>query len=425
MKFEDFFKLAKKSNIDNIQITEKTNIESSFELINGKLESYDDYDKLDYIIKAEKNRKTIKIKSDYLDENIIDKLILNLENTDSAYEDEYIENANNITRNKVLEFTVQKELEALKELDSIRKTYSDVRKLSLYFSESYSNTRIINPNDIDISTDSHLCHFVVEVLVEKDNKTVSFDQKVLETDKTKIDFKDLIEDTIKKALIMIKKEKVETKKYNIILDSRVASNIISHLSSMLSATNIRNKVSCLEKKLNKEVFSKNITIIEDPTDKQYPGYRLFDDEGTITKKKCIVENGKIKTELYNLKEAKIKKIPSTGNSYGEISTKNMYVVPGNSSLQTLLENLSDGIYVTDYMGAQGTSINSSTGNISIQIFGFKIEKGRIKSGIEPCIMTTTIFELLSNVQDISDNLNFTMTSAASPDLLVTDISIAA
>lgn len=41
-------------------------------------------------------------------------------------------------------------------------------------------------------------------------------------------------------------------------------SILSNFIDMLSATNIRQKISCLEGKLNEKVFSDKLTIIEDP-----------------------------------------------------------------------------------------------------------------------------------------------------------------
>ena len=58
-------------------------------------------------------------------------------------------------------------------------------------------------------------------------------------------------------------------------------------------------------KINKTIFSNKISIIEEPTNKLYPGYRLFDDEGTETKEKYIIKNGNLLTYLSNIKEAKL------------------------------------------------------------------------------------------------------------------------
>ena len=424
MKFQKFFQKAQEKGIKKVQITEKEIRNSTVEIINGNLESFNDYDNIDYQVKAEYQQKTVKLTTNYLAEDIIDLIILKAESTDTSYEDEYIETKNKISKNKKRNININKELKSLKELDKVREKYPEIQKLTTYFSETYTNTRIVNTNNVDISTDSHLSNFIVEAVVEKEGERTSYDKTILETDKENINFQKITEEVIEKALLQSTKEKLETQKYNIVLDSYVASNIISHLVNMLSATSIRNKISCLEKKINKKVFSKQLNIIEDPTNKKYPGYRLFDDEGTTTYKKDIIKNGIIKTYLYNIKEAKIKNISSTGNGYNGIGTKNMYVIPGKKGLQEMCKEVKNGLYITDYMGASGTSINSVNGQISLQIFGFIIKDGKLVSGFEPSIMTTTIFELLSNIQEIGSDLQFTNSSCASPSIEIKDISIA-
>ena len=110
--------------------------------------------------------------------------------------------------------------------------------------------------------------------------------------------------------------------------------------------------------------------------------------------------------------------------YDSISTKNMYAILGKLSEEELLKKLDNGIYIADYMESGGTSINSVNGNISLQVFGFIVENGKFVSGIEPSILITTIYELLSNIDEISNNLQFTYTSSASPSMLIKNISIA-
>lgn len=233
----------------------------------------------------------------------------------------------------------------------------------------------------------------------------------------------LIKD-IKMALKQTKKEKLKTQKYDIIVDSTVMKSILSNFIDMLSATNIRQKISCLEGKLNEKVFSDKLTIIEDPKNDDYPGATIFDDEGTETEKKEIIKDGVLKTYLYNIKEAKEQNQKTTGNGYSSISTRNMYIKPGDKTLEEMMKKLKNGIYITDCMGSMNTAINPNTGNISLQIFGFIIENGEIKCGFEPSVMTTTIFELLSNIEEIENQVTFIKQSVGSPCLLVKDISIA-
>lgn len=424
MNYNEFFILGKEKGLDNIQITATTVESIEIEFIDEKLENYINTNHTNYSIKAEKNKKTETLTSDYLDKDIIDLLLFKIDNTDTFYENEYIEKKEIKDNNRFIEVDADREFNILKDIYKNKNKDKRISKITAAYEDSYIKTEIINSNGAHLETSSHNYLFYIDVLVEDDKNSISYDKQVLKTNKEEIDFENIVNSTLEEALLMINKEDLETKKYNVILSNKVASRILSHLEDMLNQQNIRTKTSCMCSKLNKEIFNNLITIIEDQPNEKLPGYRLFDDEGTETKKKMIVENGILKSYFSNIKEAKINNIKSTGNGYGSISTRNMFINPSNTTNQDIFKELKNGIYITDYMGASNTSISATTGNISLQIFGFIIEDGKIKSGFNPCIMTTSIFELFNNVKLIGDTLEFTNTKAASPILLIENISVA-
>ena len=424
MNYNEFFILGKEKGLDNIQITATTVESIEIEFIDEKLENYINTNHTNYSIKAEKNKKTETLTSDYLDKDIIDLLLFKIDNTDTFYENEYIEKKEIKDNNRFIEVDADREFNILKDIYKNKNKDNRISKITAAYEDSYIKTEIINSNGAKLETSSHNYLFYIDVLVEDNKNSISYDKQVLKTNKEEIDFENIVNSTLEEALLMINKEDLETKKYNVILSNKVASRILSHLEDMLNQQNIRTKTSCMCSKLNKEIFNNLITIIEDQPNEKLPGYRLFDDEGTETKKKMIVENGILKSYFSNIKEAKINNIKSTGNGYGSISTRNMFINPSNTTNQDIFKELKNGIYITDYMGASNTSISTTTGNISLQIFGFIIEDGKIKSGFNPCIMTTSIFELFNNVKLIGDTLEFTNTKAASPILLIENISVA-
>lgn len=424
MTIEVFMKKALEKGFTNIQITEKSSQSSNVHLINQEIKSYQDDYSISYFIKAEQKKKTVKLATEFLEEEIIDLLLKKILVTDSSYEDEYLEKGTNIPSNKPKEFDILKEIKELKQVDLLRKKYPQVKSITLLYEETYENIRIVNSNGVDISTDNYTCTYMVDLSTEKDGVFTSFDDTMISTEKGKIQFNEVCEEAIKILLILADKKKIKTDKYPVLMDRRVMSRLIATFGEMLFAEKIRNKLSCLNDKLDKKVFSDKLSIIEDPTNKKYPGYKLFDDEGTKTYKKDIMKKGVIKTYLYNIKEAKMASTKSTGNSYQDSITRNMYVLPGKKSVSELLKDLNNGIYIVDYMSSGGTTVNTVNGDISLQVFGFIVKDGKLVSGIESSVLTTTIFELFSNIQEIGNDLVFTSKAAASPSMLIKDISIA-
>lgn len=424
MTYQEFFDLAKSKGITNIQITEDEKQENSIYLINNTLEDYTDCEKKVYTIKAEVNGKTENLNTEYLDESIIDLLIEKLNNTESNYEDEYLSNKSNNQITKIVTVDVTEQTELLKSLYNKKDKFPLTKSLEIAYSDTYTKTRIINSNSVDIATDSHCYELYVEASAEKDETIATYSESLLVTDKDKINFSDIVNNVLNLTSLATTKKKLETKKYNIILSNKVASRIIDHLQDMLSAELIHQKKSCLINKINEQVFSKKLNIVEEPRNKDYPGYIIFDKEGTDTINKEIITDGIIKTYLYDIKEAKIDKVKSTGNKYNGIAGRNMYIKPGNKNLSELFKKIDNGLYITHYMGSMGSSINESSGNISMQVFGYIIENGKIVCGFEPAVLTSSIFELLTNVEEIGNDLQFIMKSSASPSIYIKDISIA-
>lgn len=425
MNYSEFFKLGKEKNFKNIQITELTSEDINVEYIDDKLENNNFSSNITYLIKAEKNNKTVKMSSDYLEENILNLLEEKIKYTDSYYTDEYLtdKNQNNISNFKSID--IKEEIEVVKKIYKEKEKFKFLKIITSYLSASAEKTRIINSNGVDISTASVTYSYDCELVLENNNETISYSKSILKTKKDELNIKALVEEAINEAKKMTIKENLKTDKYNIVLSNEVAGSIISKIITGIYANNIREKTSIFENKLNKLVFGKNINIVENPLDIRYPGYTMFDNEGTKVKNKDIIKNGVLKTYLYDIKEAKIVNKESTGNSFGRINTRNLYLVPENNSKEKILKQLKTGIYITDFMGSQGTSIDINTGKISLQIFGFIVEDGKIKCGFEPCVLTTTITEMFNNVKLIGNDLEFYEKSVGSPSILINNISIAA
>lgn len=424
MNYQEFFSLANKKGIEKIQITEETEKENSIYLIDKKLEDYTDNEKKVYEIKAEIDGKTEKLLTGYLDETIIDLLLEKISETESKYEDEYLTK----TKNNSIECTevtdITEEIPKIYELEELKKNYPQAKSLEIQYCDAYNKTRIINNDGVDIATSSHNYQLYVEASAETEETIATYSDSILVNNKEEIDFEHIVKTALNLSTIATTKKKLETKRYDMVLSEKVSSYIIGKLREMLSAESIHKKKSCLDSKMNKKIFSKKITILEEPKNKKYPGYVSFDKEGTKTYNKELIKEGIIKTYLYDIKEAKIEKVESTGNKFDGISTRNMYLVPGEKSLDEIFQTMKNGIFITNYMGSSGTSVNCNNGEISLQVFGYIIEDGKIVCGFEPAILTTSIFELLSNVEEIGKELKFTSISVASPAIFIKNISVA-
>ena len=209
MNYNEFLDLAKQKGLDNVQITATTVEAVEIEFIDEKLENYVNTNNTDYFIKAEKCKKTETIETDYLDEEIIDLLLMKINNTDSNYENEYLEKKEIKDQKEKVEIDADKEFEILKNIYKYKEKDKRISKITSAYEDSYIKTKIINSNGANLETSSHNYLFYIDVLVEDNDEGISYDKQVLKTNKEDIDFNKIINETIDEALIMIDKEDLQ------------------------------------------------------------------------------------------------------------------------------------------------------------------------------------------------------------------------
>jgi PmbA protein len=172
-----------------------------------------------------------------------------------------------------------------------------------------------------------------------------------------------------RALRKIGQEKITSGKYDMIVENRAGSRLISMLQRPLLAKYLQQKNSYLENMLNKSISSDKLTIIDDPAIEKGLASRLFDSECLAARKRMIIEKGVLRNYyIDNYYGKKLEMEPTSG------STSNLVFVHGDKSPEVLIKELERGILVTGFIGGNS---NTTTGDFSFGISGLLIEKGEI------------------------------------------------
>jgi PmbA protein len=194
----------------------------------------------------------------------------------------------------------------------------------------------------------------------------------------------------------------EPGKYMALLGPMVFADLVNQVGSLSSAFLIDAGQSFLVDKIGVDVASKKFTLIDDPTLAGSIGVRAFDDEGVPTRRKAVIENGVLKTYLHNSITAKKFGVETTGNAGIIIPHPwNLIVEPGDKSLDDLISEIDDGIYVTNdwYLRYQ----NYRTGDFSTlpRDGMFRIKRGEIASSIRELRISDNMLRILQNIVDLS------------------------
>ena len=242
-------------------------------------------------------------------------------------------------------------------------------------------------------------------------------------------FEELPAKAVNGALEKIGASEISTGKYNVVIDGSQMRALLSAFSPSFSAKNAILGMSMLAGKEGEKIAADIVSITDDAMRDGCPVQTPFDEEGVATYKKSVVENGVLKTLLYDLTTAIKTGKETTGNGRrgGNIAPYNFAISAGEDTLDSLFEKASDGIYVTGVKGLHAGA-NPITGDFSVESEGFLIKDGKKAGPIKSFTVAGNFFELLKNIDSLANEVKWGIpggfTVFGSPDVLIKDMSVA-
>ena len=143
----------------------------------------------------------------------------------------------------------------------------------------------------------------------------------------------------------------------VVLDETVAASFAGLIGGGLDAKAVQRGRSPFAGRLGEEVASSAFALHDDGRDPAGPASAPFDGEGVPRRRTALIEDGRLRSYLYDTYTANREGGASTGSaarqgyrSLPSVSTSNLMVAPGSHSREQLLAEAGDGIYVTDVAG---------------------------------------------------------------------------
>ncbi len=190
-------------------------------------------------------------------------------------------------------------------------------------------------------------------------------------------------------------EKIESGIFPMIVDNTQITRLLSPIVSAIYGNAIQQKNSFLIDKINQQIISDKLTLIDDPHIPEARGSRWFDGEGVATKKRTVIENGVLK--MYYIDTYSGLKLNMEPTVQGPSL---LTCVHGNKNFEQMMASMDKGIWVT---GFNGGNSNSTTGDFSFGIEGFLIENGKPIKPLNEMNITGNLLELWKNVIEIGND----------------------
>ena len=195
---------------------------------------------------------------------------------------------------------------------------------------------------------------------------------------------------------------LEPGRYTVILEPAAVLDLVGFLFYDFAATALEDKRSCLNGRMGKRVFGKNITILDDVYNPLQLG-APFDGEGLPRQRVLLVDSGVPKNLVYSRYAARRARKKPTGhgfplpNEYGE-APMNLVFSGGKASFDQMITSTERGLLATRlwYIREVDPYEKVLTGMTRDGLF--LVERGRVTTAVRNFRFNQSILEMLRNVE---------------------------
>lgn len=219
--------------------------------------------------------------------------------------------------------------------------------------------------------------------------------------------------------------KIPSQTITVAFEPRVGRQLLSAFASAINGAGIARGTSFLKGDLGKEIFAPSITIVDDPLRKRGLASRPVDGEGVATRALKVIDGGVLQSWLLDTRSAAQLGLASTGHAVRGLSSapspaaSNMHIVAGEKSVDALLRDAGNVLYITETFGH---GVNLITGDYSQGASGFYYVNGERREAVSEVTIAANLRSMFRDMVAAND-LAFRY-SLNTPTLLIAGMTVA-
>ena len=200
----------------------------------------------------------------------------------------------------------------------------------------------------------------------------------------------------------VEKVDIDQGKYDLLLSPYVTGNLLSYSSGFFSAYAVESGLSCFAGKIGHKVASDLVTLEDDPLNTTGSGFRIFDEEGTITGKNTLIRSGTLKTYLHSFSTGKKFEGHTTGNA-GIISPRawQLSLAPGKSSIEDMISEIDRGLVINNAWYTRFQDYRNGVFSTVPRDGVYLVKNGEIMGRVSGIRISDSVPDFLKNISHIS------------------------
>ena len=167
--------------------------------------------------------------------------------------------------------------------------------------------------------------------------------------------------------------------------------------------------SAFSGRIGQRVAAKGVTVLDDGTIAERRGSLNVDDEGNVSRRNVLIEDGVLKNYLHDAMNARLMGVPPTGNgrreSYAHVPMPRMtntYMLGGDKVPAEVVASIKRGLYATNFGGGQ---VDITSGKFVFSASqAYWVENGKILYPVKGATLVGSGPECLKRVSMIGNDM---------------------
>lgn len=433
-----FFELAKQNGFEAADLSYSHSVSTSVSIFHGEIDSFTEQESISLDARGIIDGKFGAVSTEQIDKNTPQFLVDSIKSTARIIEKDeqgiIFKGSEKYHRKNVYNKAIEEMdvadaiktcLEVEKKLYAFDKRINDV--ITVGYEKERTDSFLSNSYGLKLKAKGGSYTFYAQVSAKVGDEIRTGFKIFASMDPNEFDVDKFVKEVATDALQKLGSVQCKSKKYPVIFNPETASILLKFFLGPIDYEEVEKKSSYFIDKLNTQVASKKLTVIENGLAKNlFFGY--FDDEGVAINKKDIIKKGVLQTYLYTLETARKAGKEPTGNGENvggkTVARLNqLFVKPGKKSEEQLIASIKEGVYIDDLQGLHA-GMNQRSGNFSLQSAGFMIRDGKLAEPLALITVADNLLNVFNNIKDIANNSKLVIqTSTTCPSIYIKKISI--
>ncbi len=239
---------------------------------------------------------------------------------------------------------------------------------------------------------------------------------------------DLADRLINKTVASLRPRSAESFRGLVVLSPEVVlSFLLGNTLSMMEGRALRTGRSPLQASIGRTIASPNLTVVDDPTDRNHAGYSGFDREGIRTESTPLIDAGVMVGALRDVYESRRSDTRPRGHARGGATSlpsagpSALAVAEGQSDFSSLCCEPERAVLVTRFSG----NCNPSSGDFSgVVKGGFLLKRGQ-RTPIKETLIAGNLYEALRSIVACSRERRLIGGRHRVPAMMIDGVSVTA